>query len=84
MPILLIGVTVLTNMEQDDLARNRSDVESQEQEMRLGALAESASMGVLGCSAQKAQTLKWGASSPDAVLRGSVRRAVPSTTNDVS
>lgn len=55
---LLIGVTVLTSMEQDDLAGIGLDVEPQEQVLRLAALAEKAGMDGLVCSALEAPALK--------------------------
>ncbi|MDG9883161.1 orotidine-5'-phosphate decarboxylase [Pseudomonas sp. GD04058] len=55
---LLIGVTVLTSMEQDDLAGIGLDVEPQQQVLRLAALAEKAGMDGLVCSALEAPALK--------------------------
>jgi orotidine-5'-phosphate decarboxylase len=55
---LLIGVTVLTSMEREDLAGIGLDIEPQEQVLRLAALAEKAGMDGLVCSAQEAQALK--------------------------
>src|SRR5690554_5283192 len=55
---LLIGVTVLTSMEQDDLAGIGLDVVPQEQVLRLAALAQQAGLDGLVCSAQEAQALK--------------------------
>ena len=55
---LLIGVTVLTSMERDDLAGIGLDVEPQVQVLRLAALAEKAGMDGLVCSAQEASALK--------------------------
>ena len=55
---LLIGVTVLTSMEREDLAGIGLDVEPQEQVLRLAALAEKAGMDGLVCSALEAQALK--------------------------
>ncbi|MBM7062095.1 orotidine-5'-phosphate decarboxylase [Pseudomonas sp. UL073] len=55
---LLIGVTVLTSMEQDDLAGIGLDVPPQEQVLRLAALAAQAGMDGLVCSAQEAVALK--------------------------
>ncbi|KRW59953.1 orotidine-5'-phosphate decarboxylase [Pseudomonas sp. TTU2014-080ASC] len=55
---LLIGVTVLTSMEREDLAGIGLDVEPQEQVLRLAALAEKSGMDGLVCSAQEAPALK--------------------------
>jgi len=55
---LLIGVTVLTSMEQEDLAGIGLDVEPQAQVLRLAALAEKAGMDGLVCSALEATALK--------------------------
>ncbi len=55
---ILIGVTVLTSMEQADLAGIGLDVAPQEQVLRLARLAEQAGLDGLVCSAQEAQALK--------------------------
>jgi orotidine-5'-phosphate decarboxylase len=55
---LLIGVTVLTSMEQSDLAGIGLDVAPAKQVMRLAALAEQAGLDGLVCSAQEAGALK--------------------------
>lgn len=55
---LLIGVTVLTSMERDDLAGIGLDVEPQTQVLRLAGLAQQAGMDGLVCSAQEASVLK--------------------------
>jgi len=55
---LLIGVTVLTSMEQQDLAGIGLDIAPQEQVLRLAALATQAGMDGLVCSAQEAPALK--------------------------
>ncbi len=55
---LLIGVTVLTSMEREDLAGIGLDIEPQEQVLRLAALAAKAGMDGLVCSALEAQALK--------------------------
>jgi orotidine-5'-phosphate decarboxylase len=55
---LLIGVTVLTSMEQSDLAGIGLDVAPAEQVMRLAALAGQAGLDGLVCSAQEAAALK--------------------------
>ena len=55
---LLIGVTVLTSMEQADLADIGLDLQPQQQVLRLAGLAEKAGLDGLVCSAQKAQPLK--------------------------
>jgi len=55
---LLIGVTVLTSMEQADLADIGLDVAPQEQVLRLAGLAARAGLDGLVCSAQEAQPLK--------------------------
>lgn len=55
---LLIGVTVLTSMEQSDLAGIGLDVEPATQVLRLAQLAERAGLDGLVCSAQEAQALK--------------------------
>ncbi len=53
---LLIGVTVLTSMEREDLAGIGLDVEPQVQVLRLAALAEK--VDGLVCSALEASALK--------------------------
>ncbi len=55
---LLIGVTVLTSMEREDLAGIGLDIEPQEQVLRLAGLAAKAGLDGLVCSAQEAQALK--------------------------
>ncbi|MNZ83617.1 Orotidine 5'-phosphate decarboxylase [compost metagenome] len=55
---LLIGVTVLTSMEREDLAGLGLDVEPQEQVLRLAGLAARAGLDGLVCSAQEAPALK--------------------------
>ncbi|MBB2496242.1 orotidine-5'-phosphate decarboxylase [Aquipseudomonas ullengensis] len=55
---LLIGVTVLTSMEQEDLAGIGLDIAPQEQVLRLAGLATQAGMDGLVCSAQEALALK--------------------------
>ena len=55
---LLIGVTVLTSMEREDLAGIGLDLEPQSQVLRLAALAEQAGLDGLVCSAQEAPALK--------------------------
>jgi orotidine-5'-phosphate decarboxylase len=55
---LLIGVTVLTSMEQDDLAGIGLNIEPQAQVLRLAGLAEQAGLDGLVCSAQEAGVLK--------------------------
>lgn len=55
---LLIGVTVLTSMEQQDLAGIGMDIAPQQQVLRLAGLAAEAGLDGLVCSAQEAQPLK--------------------------
>ena len=55
---LLIGVTVLTSMEQDDLANIGLDISPQQQVLRLADLAAKAGLDGLVCSAQEAPPLK--------------------------
>ncbi|MCW3150294.1 orotidine-5'-phosphate decarboxylase [Stutzerimonas stutzeri] len=55
---LLIGVTVLTSMEQADLADIGLDIAPQEQVLRLAGLAARSGLDGLVCSAQEAQPLK--------------------------
>jgi len=55
---LLIGVTVLTSMEQTDLADLGLDVEPRQQVLRLAGLAAQAGLDGLVCSAQEAVPLK--------------------------
>ena len=55
---LLIGVTVLTSMEREDLAGIGLDIDPKEQVLRLAGLAERAGMDGLVCSAQEASSLK--------------------------
>ncbi|MBE3652311.1 orotidine 5'-phosphate decarboxylase [Vibrio navarrensis] len=55
---LLIGVTVLTSMEQSDLAGVGLDMEPQQQVMRLASLTKNAGLDGVVCSAQEATLLK--------------------------
>ncbi len=55
---LLIGVTVLTSMEQADLADIGLDLAPQQQVLRLAGLAAQAGLDGLVCSALEAQPLK--------------------------
>jgi orotidine-5'-phosphate decarboxylase len=55
---LLIGVTVLTSMEREDLAGIGLDIDPQEQVLRLAGLAQQAGLDGLVCSAQEAGALK--------------------------
>ncbi len=55
---LLIGVTVLTSMEQADLADIGLDMAPQEQVLRLAGLAAQAGLDGLVCSAHEARALK--------------------------
>lgn len=55
---LLIGVTVLTSMEQQDLSDIGLDITPQQQVLRLAGLAAQAGLDGLVCSAQEAQPLK--------------------------
>lgn len=55
---LLIGVTVLTSMEQQDLADIGLDIAPEQQVLRLAGLAARAGLDGLVCSAQEAPPLK--------------------------
>ncbi|NVK39534.1 MAG: orotidine-5'-phosphate decarboxylase [Gammaproteobacteria bacterium] len=55
---LLIGVTVLTSMEQNDLAGIGLDVEPQAQVQRLAELTKKSGLDGVVCSAQEAVMLK--------------------------
>ncbi|MEZ8193771.1 MULTISPECIES: orotidine-5'-phosphate decarboxylase [Vibrio] len=55
---LLIGVTVLTSMEQSDLAGIGLNVAPQEQVMRLARLTQRSGLDGVVCSAQEASLLK--------------------------
>ncbi|WP_159738283.1 orotidine-5'-phosphate decarboxylase [Vibrio atypicus] len=55
---LLIGVTVLTSMEQSDLAGIGLDVAPQDQVIRLAALTKDSGLDGVVCSAQEATMLK--------------------------
>ncbi|PQJ89643.1 orotidine-5'-phosphate decarboxylase [Aliivibrio sifiae] len=55
---LLIGVTVLTSMEQQDLAGIGLDIAPQEQVKRLAALTKNSGLDGVVCSAQEASILK--------------------------
>src|SRR5690606_5342234 len=55
---LLIGVTVLTSLEQQDLAGIGLDIAPQDQVLRLAALASQAGMDGLVCSALEAPALR--------------------------
>ena len=77
---LLIGVTVLTSMEQQDLAGIGLDIAPQEQVLRLAGLAAQAGMDGLVCSAQEAPALK--ASHPALQLVTPGIRPVGSSADD--
>lgn len=55
---LLIGVTVLTSMEQSDLAGIGLNIEPQEQVKRLATLTKNSGLDGVVCSAQEASMLK--------------------------
>jgi orotidine-5'-phosphate decarboxylase len=55
---LLIGVTVLTSMEQSDMAPLGLDVTPAEQVIRLATLAKTAGLDGVVCSAEEASVLK--------------------------
>lgn len=55
---LLIGVTVLTSMEQNDLAGIGLDIAPQEQVVRLANLTKNSGLDGVVCSAQEATMLK--------------------------
>lgn len=55
---LLIGVTVLTSMEQSDLAGIGLDIDPQEQVKRLAMLTKTSGLDGVVCSAQEAAMLK--------------------------
>ncbi len=55
---LLIGVTVLTSMEQSDLQSLGLNVTPEEQVMRLASLTKNAGLDGVVCSAQEASGLK--------------------------
>lgn len=55
---LLIGVTVLTSMEQTDLAGIGLNIPPQEQVMRLASLTKNSGLDGVVCSAQEASLLK--------------------------
>jgi orotidine-5'-phosphate decarboxylase len=55
---MLIGVTVLTSMEQSDLAGIGLDVAPQEQVIRLAQLTKNSGLDGVVCSAQEASMLK--------------------------
>jgi len=55
---LLIGVTVLTSMEQSDLAEIGLNLDPQEQVRRLALLTESAGLDGVVCSAQEVELIR--------------------------
>ncbi|OAJ93912.1 orotidine-5'-phosphate decarboxylase [Vibrio bivalvicida] len=55
---LLIGVTVLTSMEQSDLAGIGLNIQPQEQVIRLANLTKNSGLDGVVCSAQEASMLK--------------------------
>ncbi len=81
---LLIGVTVLTSMEREDLAGIGLDIEPQEQVLRLAALAQKAGMDGLVCSAQEAPALKAAHPGLQLVTPGIRPPAAPRTTSGAS
>jgi orotidine-5'-phosphate decarboxylase len=77
---LLIGVTVLTSMEQSDLAGIGLDIAPQQQVLRLAGLAAQAGLDGLVCSAQEAPALK--AAQPQLQLVTPGIRPAGSATDD--
>lgn len=57
-PPLLIAVTVLTSMQQEDLAELGLDVEPKEQVLRLAKLTKSSGLDGVVCSAQEVAMLR--------------------------
>lgn len=57
-PPLLIAVTVLTSMQQEDLAELGIDVEPQEQVLRLAKLTKASGLDGVVCSAQETAMLR--------------------------
>ena len=55
---LLIGITMLTSMEQQDLTNINLDIPPQEQVLHLTGLTAKTGLDGLICSAQEAQALK--------------------------
>ncbi|WP_411021208.1 orotidine 5'-phosphate decarboxylase / HUMPS family protein, partial [Salmonella sp. ZJJH19_0069] len=55
---LLIGVTVLTSMEQSDLAGIGLNIAPQDQVIRLATLTKNAGLDGVVCSAQESSLLK--------------------------
>jgi len=76
----LIGVTVLTSMQREDLAAIGLDLEPEQQVLQLAALAQQAGLDGLVCSAREAKTLK--AAHPTLQLVTPGIRAADSATDD--
>lgn len=72
---LLIGVTVLTSMEQADLAGIGLDVPPQEQVMRLARLTKNSGLDGVVCSAQEASMLKSELGQPFKLVTPGIRPA---------
>lgn len=72
---LLIGVTVLTSMEQADLAGIGLDVPPQEQVMRLAHLTKNSGLDGVVCSAQEASMLKSELGQPFKLVTPGIRPA---------
>lgn len=57
-PPLLIAVTVLTSMQQEDLAEIGLDIEPKEQVLRLARLTQASGLDGVVCSAQETEMLR--------------------------
>jgi orotidine-5'-phosphate decarboxylase len=75
---LLIGVTVLTSMEREDLVAIGLDVDPLEQVMRLSRLAHAAGLDGVVCSSREAVPIRQALGSPFALVCPGIRPATAS------
>ena len=76
---LLIGVTVLTSMEQSDLAEIGLNIAPEEQVIRLAKLTQSSGLDGVVCSAQEAAPLRHELGQDFVLVTPGIRLDVPAT-----
>ncbi|MDO4997615.1 MAG: orotidine-5'-phosphate decarboxylase [Neisseria sp.] len=79
---LLIGVTVLTSMEQSDLAEIGLDIEPQQQVLRLAKLSQDAGLDGTVCSAQEAALLRQNLGSDWVLVTPGIRLDTANNSDD--
>ena len=79
---LLIGVTVLTSMEQADLAETGVDVPIEEQVLRLAQLAQSSGLDGVVCSAHEAAPLRGALGSEFVLVTPGIRLDTAGNSDD--